>query len=223
MVVFMDLLARMEQEKQLFFNLISGFVRLDKGEILLNNFKLKTLPEYRISRLGISRTFQKNRLILSLSVLDNVLLILNKANEKPFKILKAKFLGKNSDDKNTTLAKELLKEFGLLKISSNLANNISYGQQKLLSICCCIAKDSIVFLFDEPFAGLDFEYKIIVERLFRKLKHQNKLIIIIEHDINLLRKLADEYVFINKGKLVKYSSFYKLSKTSYFRHLWEQY
>jgi branched-chain amino acid transport system ATP-binding protein len=95
-----------------------------------------------------------------------------------------------------------LKRVGLWEKHNEQAGSLSYGQRKLLEIARVLAMDAEVILFDEPFAGLFKEMVKTIVEIFRGLKQQGKTIILIEHNMDLIRELSD-YVFVmDEGKLL---------------------
>jgi ABC-type branched-subunit amino acid transport system ATPase component len=79
---------------------------------------------------------------------------------------------------------------------------ISYGQQKLLTLACCLASGANALLLDEPVAGVHPQMSGQIISLLRELKHQGKLIVFIEHDIAAVRELADEVIVLDGGKVI---------------------
>jgi len=93
----------------------------------------------------------------------------------------------------------LLTQLGLIDKLSILAGELSYGQQKVLEIVRIILADPVLFLFDEPAAGLDPSTKQIIVNLILDLKTRNKTVVLIEHDLRFVRRLCDQVVVMNQG------------------------
>jgi ABC-type branched-subunit amino acid transport system ATPase component len=131
--------------KTTLFNVITGFLPLDSGEVRCNGKNLGKVPSYRIARLGIARTFQQLRLITRMTVQDNILLSFqNQAGE----YLKNTFLFpgrvREQENRNQEKAKELLSFMGIEDKASDLVEDLSYGQQKMVSLACCLASGAIL-------------------------------------------------------------------------------
>jgi ABC-type branched-subunit amino acid transport system ATPase component len=151
--------------------------------------------------LGLTRTFQDVRLFEQLSVLDNILVVLTERSvwssifEKHTKI-------------HISRAHEALERVGLLFKKDELAKNLSYGQRKLLEIARVLAMehsgtgDLEIFLFDEPFAGLFPEMIKIVKEVLLDLKNRGKSVVLIEHNIDLIRSLSDQIFVLDSGQLL---------------------
>jgi branched-chain amino acid transport system ATP-binding protein len=102
---------------------------------------------------------------------------------------------------NREAATALLRFVGLQERANDLASELSYGQQKLLTIACCLATEARLLLLDEPVAGVhpDMVQKILA--LMRKLRDEGKRILFIEHDISAVRQVADHVIVMDHGKI----------------------
>ena len=140
--------------KTTLFNLITGFLRPDADAIRFRDTTLVGRPPYRISHLGVVRTFQDLRLIGKLSVRDNILLALpqHPSERLARALLPSRFHRKRKAD-------TLLEEFYLTQVANQAASEISYGQQKLLTLACCAAMDASRLMLDEPVAGISPEFR----------------------------------------------------------------
>ena len=126
--------------KTTLFNVISGFLAPESGNVVLRGASLAGMPPHGIATAGIARTFQDLRLIRQLSVLDNVLLSFR--DQPGERLGNVFFRGKNCQNQETANRKEamsLLEECGLAEKANDPAEGLSYGQQKLLSLVCCLA------------------------------------------------------------------------------------
>lgn len=155
--------------KTTLLNVISGFLKPSSGSILFQNKNITKLPPYQINRMGIGRTFQDLRLAMHLTVLDNVLLAIT---HKMFE---------RYTEKHIERAHNILKQVSLYDKANMNAGEISYGQQKLLTLACLLANNAELLLIDEPVAGIDRLNLIKIIDLIRELKSKGKTIIQIEH------------------------------------------
>jgi ABC-type branched-subunit amino acid transport system ATPase component len=181
---------------------LTGFLRPDHGRVLLDNSDLTRQPPHRIARLGIARTFQDLRLISQVTVLENVLLA--RPNQKGERLLPALFrfgVGKE-EESNREAAFKLLYFVGLKDQAGELAGELSYGQQKLLTLACCLATEAKILLLDEPVAGVHPEMASKILGLLARLRDQGKLIVFIEHDIAAVRQIADQVIVMDEGKII---------------------
>ena len=173
--------------KSTLFNIISGFLSPTKGIIYFKGEKITQFAPYKINRLGIGRTFQDLRLATQMTVNENVLLALEK---KTFA-----FPTKSQKDKIT----EILDKVSLTEKKEELAGEISYGQQKLLTIACCIANDADLLLIDEPVAGIDKDNQIKIAKLICLFKNEGKTILQIEHNAAYIEDTSDYVLHMEKG------------------------
>ncbi len=177
-------------------NLLSGMLPIDGGAIVVNSSqRITKMQPYQISFYGITRTFQDARLFEQMTVLDNILVVLTERN-----VLSSLF--EKHSKYHMKKAEEVLQRVGLWEKRNQLAFNLSYGQRKLLEISRALAMDTEIYLLDEPFAGLFPEMIKIVSEIVQELKQKGKTVILIEHNMNLIRELCD-YVFVmDEGKLL---------------------
>lgn len=189
--------------KTTLFNIITGFLPNGAGEIIFNNKNISGMPSYKIVSFGVSRTFQDLRLINQMPVIENVLLGFQ--NQPGESLLNIYFKNKSSaavEAENRKKAFELLGFAGIKEKANDLASNLSYGQQKLLSIICCLAADPQIILLDEPVSGVQ---PAMIDKIFsmlKVLKKQGKTIILIEHDIDFVSRISDKIIVMDEGKKI---------------------
>lgn len=186
--------------KTTLFNVVSGFIAPDGGKVLFKGKDITGASPFRITNQGISRTFQSLRLIRQVSVLDNVLLSFQK---QPGEKLKNIFFNwkrcREQEDFNRKEAMALLEEVGLLNTVGDPAEELSYGQQKLLSLVCCLAAKSDVLLLDEPVAGIAPEMTGIILATIRGLPLKGKSVILVEHNLDAVMQVCDRVIFMDAG------------------------
>jgi ABC-type branched-subunit amino acid transport system ATPase component len=189
--------------KTTFFNVISGFLAPDTGSILLRGQDITGALPHHVASLGISRTFQNLRLIRQISVLDNVMLYFQ--SQPGEKLRNVFFNWQRSREKecaNRKAATAFLEETGLSRKAGEPAEELSYGQQKLLSLVCCLAAKSEVLLLDEPVAGIAPEMTEKVLETIRRLPSKSKSVILIEHNLDAVTQVCDRVVFMDAGRKV---------------------
>jgi branched-chain amino acid transport system ATP-binding protein len=173
--------------KTTLINIISGFLAPTKGVVEFKGTKIAKFAPYRVNRLGIGRTFQDLRLAVQLTVYENILLAL----EKKLFAYPTKEQQKQAD--------EILEKVSLSEKRNELAGEISYGQQKLLTIGCCIANNADLLLIDEPVAGIDKDNLIKITKLINQLKQEGKTILQIEHNMDYIHATSDSIFQMEKG------------------------
>lgn len=189
--------------KTTLFNVITGFIAAEKGEILLKNKSIIDYPSYKITRSGIARTFQKLRLINQMTVLDNLMLSYPvQPGEQICNVFFKNKEVKSVEAQNKKRSLALLEYAGIIEKKDDLAGNLSFGQQKLLSIICCLATDAELLLLDEPIAGINPEMAKKILSILEELPNKNKTVIIIEHDMNFIKDICDTVIFMDAGRKI---------------------
>lgn len=176
-------------------NVLSGVYAIDGGTVAVHGTSLRAINPETIPALGITRTFQDVRLFEQMTVGDNILVMLTERN--PWKAL-----CERADVLQAARAEAVLKKVGLWEKRAELAHHLSYGQRKLLEIGRVLAMDADIILLDEPFAGLFKEMIRIIVGVVSELKAQGKTIILIEHNMDLIRELADRVAVMDAGALL---------------------
>ncbi len=192
--------------KTTLLNVLSGFLRADSGRHFLGHRETTCLPPHKIARLGLTRTFQNLRLITLVSVLENVMLARPKqSGEKLFYALTR--IGVAAEEAaNMQRSMEILEFVGLREQVNDTAGELSYGQQKLLTLAICLATESPILFLDEPVAGVNPEMIQKILGLLKQLRDEGKTIIFIEHDIEAVRQIADTVIVMDEGKVIAHGS-----------------
>lgn len=202
--------------KTTLFNILSGFLKPDKGQITLDNHSLGKVSPHKLNRLGITRTFQNLRLIENLTVLENVLLAFSaQKGEQWWSVLLPNRSVKKEQENNKDKAIKILKTCFIDNVVKSKAGEISYGQQKLLTIACCIANGADYMLLDEPVAGVNPTYREKLIQIIQNLKEKNKALLIIEHNTDFIENIADEIFFLNEGTIKQYPDYASMRQDEY--------
>jgi len=180
--------------KSTLLSILIGLLFPDKGQIIIDGFRMKSMKLSYAHLFGMIRTFQEIRLFDNMSVLENVLIALTKRN------IWGLLLSRN---KKTDLkqAEDVLSQVGLLEKKELMASNLSYGQRKLLEIARALATDAEIYLFDEPFSGIFPATKVVITSIIKKLKENKKTIVLVEHDFEVIKAICDYVIVLNKGKI----------------------
>ncbi|MBI5969214.1 MAG: ABC transporter ATP-binding protein [Deltaproteobacteria bacterium] len=185
------------------FNLISGQLPLDKGNILFKAKNITFLPPHKIVDLGIARTFQDLRLFQKLTVLQNVLMGLQ--NRKGEQILRALMGGKALTEEERADLQKAYDLLGLVELgpkSGELVENLSYGEQKLLSLARVLATDAELLMLDEPVSGLPLGEVDRMLKLIQDLVKQGKTILVVEHNMEAVMGISDWIIVLNFGEKI---------------------
>lgn len=188
--------------KSTLINLLTGMFPFDSGFIhighhtILSKIQASDLPDF-----GITRTFQDIRLFEQMPVLDNILIVITSR-----KVLDSLF--QKHKKYHLDIAEKVLRQVGLWEKRDSLAHDLSYGQRKLLEIARVLALNEDgggnihTILFDEPFAGLFPEMIKIVSDTLRLLRTQGKSVVLVEHNMDIIRELSDHIIVLDSGKVI---------------------
>ena len=189
--------------KTTLFNVATGFLRPEQGRIAFKGHRLLDLPPYRISRAGIARTFQNLRLIRQISVLENVLLAFpNQPGERLGNVFFRWRASRTREAENRRAAMSLLADASLSEKADDPAEALSYGQQKLLSLVCCLAAGAELLLLDEPVAGIAPAMIEKILTMIRDLPKQGKSVVFIEHNLEAVIQICDRVIFMDAGRKI---------------------
>ena len=189
--------------KTTLFNVLTGFIPAESGTVLFRGKEIIGKPAHKITRLGIARTFQILRLIKRLTVLDNSLLCYqHQPGERLGNVFFRSRQSARHEAANREKAAALIKQYGLGDKLHDLADALSYGQQKLLSLVCCLAAGADLILLDEPVAGIAPEMIEKILDVIKGLPAQGKTVILIEHNMDAISRVCDRVIFMDAGAKV---------------------
>ena len=179
------------------FSLITGFLKPDAGKVLFRGQDITGLPPFQIVNLGIVRTFQDVRVLNKLTVRENLLIGLRETPHRGF--LQCTLGGKRLKTKMLTGIDRLVEFVGLKEVAGELAENVSYAEQKLMILGRALATDAQLLLLDEPASGLD---QTSIERmmaLLRRLVEEGKTVLIVEHNMDVVINISDQVIVLDFG------------------------
>jgi branched-chain amino acid transport system ATP-binding protein len=193
--------------KTTYFNLISGQLPASEGQVLLKGEDITTLPAPLRTRRGLGRAFQLTQLFPNLTVLENVRLAVQ-AREAG-RGLGGGFGGIDLLrvwlDRKAWIeeAEAILAQVRLADKRAHSAASLPHGDQRKLEVALLIALDPLVFMFDEPTAGMSVDEVPVVLDLIRQLKsRRDRLILLVEHKMDVVRELSDRIIVLHNGALV---------------------
>lgn len=196
--------------KTTLFNLINGFLRPDSGTICCENengdsiINLVKTPTWKIARLGVGRMFQDVRLFAGMTVLENVLVAFPDQNEENIWQVFARFGQMRRDERQLKeKAESVLDGFGIASRRHSRAGDLSYGEQKLVAFARLIVADAKLLLLDEPTSGINPKMQEKMIDLIKQFAEQKKIIVIIEHQLELVKKIADTAKFMRDGQIIE--------------------
>ncbi len=182
------------------FNLISGVLKPTGGEVFFKGRKITGLKCNQIAAMGLTRTFQNLQLFGNMTVLENVMVGEHTRSKTGLLGAALRLPGTKQEERLVRQrAVEHLKVVGLEKRGEEPAENLAFGQQRLLEIARALAADPEVLLLDEPAAGLNAGETRELVALLRRLKAAGKTILLVEHDMDTVMGVADKVVVLDFG------------------------
>jgi branched-chain amino acid transport system ATP-binding protein len=185
-------------------NCISGAYRRDSGRILLDGRDISSLRADDIVRAGVMRTFQNVELAANRTVLRNTLIGAHFRFRASF--LEGVFgVGRSLREERRieAEARELLDEFGIGELAERLVGELSYGLRKLVEIARALLGRPRLVLLDEPVAGTSTDEKRhIREAILRVARVHDVALLLVEHDVEFVRSMADRLVVMDFGKII---------------------
>jgi branched-chain amino acid transport system ATP-binding protein len=179
--------------KTTMFNLITGFIRPDAGEIRFKGEDITNLKPYQIVNRGMARTFQLVDLFKEMSVLENVMVpcFSHRSKER-----------RSKHEKPWKTAMAFLQEVGLEDRYNEQVKNLAFGELRLLDIARAMATAPDLLLLDEPFSGLDAEDAAVLSAGIKRMHETGQTMVIIEHRLRDLLKLVERVVAIVFGQKI---------------------
>lgn len=189
--------------KTTIFDLISGFLTADEGRITFKGQELVKRKPHEIVSLGMARTFQHLGLFSQLSVWDNVFLALpGKRRERLWGVFLPRRILRQEERAFEERTIEILSSLGLREKAGERVTNLSWGDQKLVTIGRLLATDGEFLLLDEPASGLSDEQIKHLKSLLRGLVSRGKTILLIDHNMEALMDISDWVIVLDFGKII---------------------
>ncbi len=186
--------------KTTLFNLITGLEKPTKGKIIFNGNNITSKSALQISQSGIIRLYQQPRLFKNLLVWENLVSAAhNNIGNRFFNLIFKSKIARQEDKLLKQKAIVLLTKFGLQDLSNQIAGELSYGQQKLISFCMIAMNDTQLALLDEPFAGLNPQTIERFSNMVLQMRNEGITFLIIEHNINKALAIADSHIEMKDG------------------------
>jgi branched-chain amino acid transport system ATP-binding protein len=188
--------------KTTLFNLLTGFDTSDAGTWSFDGKTLSGVPSFKVAQMGQVRTFQLTKALSLLSVLENMKLgSKEQPGEKLFRSV-FPFLWRKQEEQIETKAKQLLERFQLLEKQDDFAGSLSGGQRKLLEMARALMTDPTLVMLDEPMAGVNPALTQSLLEHILNLKKEGMTVLFVEHDMHMVRHIADWVVVMAEGRVV---------------------
>jgi branched-chain amino acid transport system ATP-binding protein len=188
--------------KTTLFNLLTGFDTPDTGSWDFQGTSLSGVPSFKVAQMGQVRTFQLTKALSLLTVLENMKL--GAKGQKGESLLNALLpsLWKKQDQEIGEKAMELLKRFKLDAKKDDFAASLSGGQRKLLEMARALMTNPVLVMLDEPMAGVNPALTQSLLEHVLALKEEGMTVLFVEHDMHMVRHIADWVVVMAEGRVV---------------------
>ncbi len=189
--------------KTTLFNLITGILPPDSGQILFMGQPITGKPVHELVRMGIARTFQNVELFSSMSVLENVQVGMHTRTSCGIfgSVLRTPGIVRE-ETRSQEKAAELLEFVGLGEHAERKSADLPFGWQRLLELARAMASEPKLLLLDEPAAGLNTNETDMLGELIENIRNRGVTVLLVEHDMALTMKLCDRIVVLDRGNLI---------------------
>ena len=171
--------------KTTLINVISGRQSASEGRVFLDGRDITNRPAHAVSRLGLVRSFQQTNTFKSVTVAEN--------------IARAIRFGRSAEPPGLPA---MLADFGLAPRQQEIADKLPYGLQKILGLVMAFATSPRILLLDEPAAGLERNERQIVDAFVHRVREAGASVLIVEHDMDLIRRLCPRILVLDAGTLL---------------------
>lgn len=188
--------------KTTLFNLLTGFDKPDEGDWTFKGARLAGIPAFKVAQMGQVRTFQLTKALSLLTVLENMKLGAKDQKGESLVLSLFPFLWKKQEEEIEKKALKILERFKLDTKKDDFAASLSGGQRKLLEMARALMIDPTLIMLDEPMAGVN---PALTESLLDHiidLKKQGMTVLFVEHDMHMVRHIADWVVVMAEGRIV---------------------
>jgi len=189
--------------KTTIFNMVTGVYRPTAGAILFQDRRISGVKRFKVTKLGIARTFQNIRLFQNMSALENVMVGADAHHRTG---LAGAALGlpwhRREEREGRSKGRDLLDFVGIPHRVDEAAKNLPYGDQRRLEIARALATDPALLLLDEPAAGMNPAEKESLQALIRKIRDSGRTVLLIEHDVSLVMGISDRIAVLDFGEKI---------------------
>jgi neutral amino acid transport system ATP-binding protein len=186
--------------KTTLFNVITGYERVDAGDVYLGDQRITNAPPDKVFLAGIGRTFQLTRVFSRLTVMENMIVAAQHADRGGRRLRNP--LARAGGPATRQRARELLEFTGIDRHAGALAETLSYGQRKLLELSYVLMADPAIVLLDEPAGGVNLTLITTIADRIRELNQRGTTFLIVEHNMDFVMGLCDQVTVLDYGTAV---------------------
>jgi len=180
--------------KTTLFNLITGYLRADSGSVAFAGKRVRRPEPTALCRRGLTRTFQQARVFGSLTLVENMVAAVQQPRRSAFRRAVSRA------DRERAIG--LLEEFGLARLAGSRADQLSFGQRKLLEFATVLMGRPRLVLLDEPTSGVNPVMVETMERHIRELHGRGLTLLVVEHSMPTVMRLCDPVIVLDHGSKI---------------------
>lgn len=193
------------------FNLISGVIRPDAGEIFLHGQAISGRPLYLRARTGVARTWQNMMLFTSMTVLENMLIAPREyPGESMTNLVFRRSAVRAAEEAARERALGILRRVDLERAAHAKVTDLPFGHQKLVGLARALMNDGGLLLLDEPMAGVEGAAYETMQRVVREEAASGRAVCVVEHNVTFIKDLCTSAVFMSFGRILERGSVDKL-------------
>ena len=183
--------------KSTLFNLITGHLPLDEGEVIFNGIDITQMHAYQICRLGMGRSFQRSNIFPRLTVFENIQAAVLAHRRQGFNFMTP------VESLYREETGEILEKVGLQELSSEMSGSLSYGFQKQLELGIVLASEPNMLLLDEPTSGMSAkETSATIELIGRIVREKGLTMLFTEHDMAVVFSISERILVLHQGEII---------------------
>jgi len=189
------------------FNLISGVIRPDAGEIYVEGALISRQPLYRRARMGVARTWQNMMLFTSMTVLENMLVAPRLyPGESIGNLVLRRSAVRAAEEAAHERARSILRRVDLERFADARVTDLPFGHQKLVGLARALMNDGSLLLLDEPMAGVEGGAYETMQRVVREEAAVGRAVCVVEHNVSFIKDLCTSAVFMSFGRILERGS-----------------
>jgi branched-chain amino acid transport system ATP-binding protein len=183
--------------KTTLFNLLTGFLKPSAGTIIFEGKNLTGLSPDKISKLGVSRSFQISSIFPDLTVKENIRIALQSRTTMSYRFLKRLSMGDGLEERS----REVLRQIGLQDKADLPAKHLSHGEKRILDIGIGVATNPQLLLLDEPASGLVGDEIVRMTKLVKDISSR-VTVVLVEHNIDVVLSISDRITVLYYGSII---------------------
>jgi branched-chain amino acid transport system ATP-binding protein len=189
--------------KTTLFNLVSGFLAPDSGEVVFRDSAIQGRSPHLIAGHGLSRTFQHIRLFAHMTALENVMVGCHVRSRAGFLAGMLNLPWTRREEREIRdQSLDVMRFLGIDGLAQSEATSLSYGQQRAVELARALAGEPVMLLLDEPAAGLNMRETADMAGLIARIRDRGVTVLIVEHDMSLVMNISDEVVVLSYGQKI---------------------